>query len=113
MKKEAHPGQQRTTEVVMADVEGIVRDQVTGLFGFRLELGRDRSGTRMQARRAGFVTEQAALAEYRRLARRRDGNLARPRASDPVQTVCQVWLRSREQELQPNTLYNYMWLLSL
>jgi hypothetical protein len=27
--------------------------------------------------------------------------------------VCQGWLRAREQELQPNTLYNYTWLLSL
>jgi integrase len=26
---------------------------------------------------------------------------------------CQDWLRAREQELQPNTLYNYTWLLGL
>jgi integrase len=41
------------------------------LFGFRLELGRDRTGVRVQARRGGFVTERAALAEYRRLYRLR------------------------------------------
>jgi len=97
----------------MDDTDMIIRDPATETFGFRLELGRDRSGTRMQARRAGFVTEQAALVEYRRLSSRRDANLARPRLSDPVQTVCQDWLRSREQELQPNTLYNYAWLLGL
>jgi integrase len=99
--------------IVMTDIDVIVRDPVTGTFGFRLELGRDRNGARMQARRAGFVTEQAALVEYRRLGRRRDANLARPRLSDPVQAVCEDWLRSREQELQPNTLYNYAWLLGL
>jgi hypothetical protein len=33
----------------------IIRDAATGTFGFRLELGRDRNGTRTQARRAGFV----------------------------------------------------------
>jgi len=98
---------------VMVDAEVIVRDQTTGLFGFRLELGRGRSGTRMQARRSGFVTEQAALAEYRRLCRQRDAQLARPRLSDTVQTVCQGWLLAREHELQPNTLYSYAWLLSL
>jgi len=36
----------------MADVDAIARDAVTGLFRFRLELGRDRAGARMQARRA-------------------------------------------------------------
>jgi hypothetical protein len=36
------------TEVfVMADADVIVQDQTTGLFGFRLEMGRDRDGTRM------------------------------------------------------------------
>jgi hypothetical protein len=90
--------------VVVVDAEMIVRDQTTGLFGFRLELGRDRHGRRMQARRSGFVTEQAALAEYRRLCRQRDARLARPRLSDTVQAVCQGWLLAREQELQPNTL---------
>ncbi|GAA1575674.1 hypothetical protein GCM10009827_116900 [Dactylosporangium maewongense] len=99
--------------IVMADTDMIIRDPATGTFGFRLELGRDRNGARMQARRAGFATEQAALVEYRRLSRRRDANLARPRLSDTMQTVCQDWLRSREQELQPNTLYNYTWLLGL
>lgn len=97
----------------MANTDVIIRDPATGTFGFRLELGRDRNGTRMQSRRTGFATEQAALVEYRRLSRRRDGNVARPRLSDPVQTVCEDWLRSREQELQPNTLYNYTWLLGL
>jgi hypothetical protein len=47
----------------MTDINVIVQDPVTGLFGFRLEWGRDRTGARMQARRGGFVTEKAALAE--------------------------------------------------
>jgi len=97
----------------VADSDVIVRDRTTGLFGFRLEMGRDRNGARMQARRTGFVTESAAMAEYRRLSRHRDQQLARPRLTDTVQTVCQGWLRARKQELQPNTLYSYAWLLSL
>jgi integrase len=100
-------------EVVMADVEAVVQDPVTGLFGFRLELGRDQAGTRLQARRGGFVTEKAALAEYRRLWRLRDARRPRLRLSDTVQTLCEDWLSARVQELQPNTLYNYGWLLSL
>src|SRR5947208_244778 len=64
-------------------------------------------------RRGGFATEKAAMAVYRRLCRQRDARVARPRLSDTVQTVCQGWLLDREQELQPNTLYNYGWLLSL
>jgi integrase len=98
---------------VVTNAEVIIQDQATGLFGFRLEMGRDRNGVRMQARRTGFVTEKAALAEYRRLSRQRDAQLARPRLSDTVQTVCQEWLLTRQQELQPNTLYSYEWLLSL
>lgn len=98
---------------VMGDAEVIVRDQTTGLFRFRLKMGRDSNGRRMQARRSGFVTQRAALAEYRRLARRRDAQMAAPRLSDSVQTVCQGWLLARQQELQPNTRYNYTWLLSL
>jgi integrase len=97
----------------VADADVIVRDPVTGLFGFRLEMGRDHAGVRRQVRRTGFTTEKAALAEHRRLARQRDAQVARPRLSDSVQTVCQDWLRAREQELQPNTLYCYSWLLSL
>ena len=93
--------------------EVIVRDEMTGLFGFRVEMGRDRNGTRMQARRGGFVTERAALGEYRRLCRQRDAGGARPRLSDAVRSVCETWLYTREQELQPNTLYCYTWLLSL
>jgi integrase len=99
--------------VAVADVDVIIQDPATGLFGFRLEMGRDRSGVRRQARRTGFVTEKAALAEYRRLSRQRDTQAARPRLGDTVQTVCQGWLHVREQELEPNTLYNYAWLLSL
>jgi hypothetical protein len=97
----------------MADIDVIVRDPVTGLFGFRLELGRDRVGTRMQARRSGFVTEQAALTEYRRLSRLRDARGPRPRLSDTVQTLCDDWLCGRVQELQPNTISSYGWLLGL
>ena len=99
--------------IVVVDTEVIVQDQMTGLFGFRLELGRDRNGTRLQARRSGFDTEKAAMAEYRRLCRHRDARVARARLSDTLQTVCQTWLLAREQELQPNTLYCYAWLLSL
>jgi hypothetical protein len=66
-----------------------------------------------QARRGGFVTERAALAEYRRLSRLRDARQPRPRLSDTVQTLCEDWLRARVQELQPNTVYNYGWLLGL
>jgi integrase len=91
----------------------IVQDQATGLFGFRLEMGRDRNGIRMQARRTGFRMEKAALTEYRRLCRQRDAQHPKPRLTDTVQDLCQGWLLAREQELQPNTLYNYAWLLGL
>jgi transcriptional regulator with XRE-family HTH domain len=37
-------------------------------FGFRLEMGRDHGGIRMQARRSGFVTAEAAKTEYGRFA---------------------------------------------
>jgi integrase len=97
----------------VADVDVVVRDPVTGLFGFRLELGRDRTGARVQARRGGFVTEKAALAECRRLSRLRDARRPRLRLSDTVQTVCDDWLCARVRELQPNTIYNYGWLLGL
>ncbi|GGM73048.1 tyrosine-type recombinase/integrase [Dactylosporangium sucinum] len=97
----------------MADVDVIVQNPATGLFGFRLELGRDRAGARMQARRGGFVTEQAALAEYRRLSRQRDAQRPRLRLSDNVRTLCEDWLTARAQELQPNTVYNYGRLLNL
>jgi hypothetical protein len=30
-----------------------------------------------------------------------------------VQAVCRDWLQVREQELEPNTVYGYTWLLSL
>jgi integrase len=103
--------------IVMAavgiDAGVVVRDPVTGLFGLRVELGHDRSGVRMQARRGGFTTERAALAEHLRLARLRDARRRRPRLSDTVRTVCEDWLVGRVQELQPNTVYNYGWLLSL
>jgi hypothetical protein len=97
----------------MADVDVIVQDPVTGLFGFRLELGRDRMGVRMQARRSGFVTQRTALAEYRRLSRLQDAQRPRLRLSDNVQTVCEAWVDGRAQELQPNTVYNYGWPLGL
>lgn len=97
----------------MADTDVIIQEPDTGLFGFRLEMGRDRNGTRLQARRTGFVTETAALAEFRRLSRQRDARVDRPRLSDTLQTMCDGWLRAREQELQVNTLYNYAWLLGL
>jgi integrase len=97
----------------MTDSQVIVRDETTGLFGFRLEMGRDRNGARMQARRGGFVTEKAAVGEYRRLCRLRDAGRAKPRLSDTTRSVCEAWLDTREQELQPNTLYCYRWLLSL
>jgi hypothetical protein len=100
-------------EVAVADTDVIIRDPTTGLFGFRLELGRDRSGVRMQARRTGFVTEKPRWPSTVGSAANVTRTWPKPRLSDTVQTVCQGWLRAREQELQPNTLYNYMWLLSL
>ena len=42
-----------------ADVDVVVQDPVTGLVGLRLELGCDRTGAWMQARRAGCVMERA------------------------------------------------------
>jgi len=56
----------------MSDTEAIVQDPVTGLFGFRLEMGRVHGGIRMQARRSGFVTAKAAQVGYVRLCRQRD-----------------------------------------
>ena len=44
----------------MSDTSAIVQDEVTGLYGFRLELGHDSNGVRMQARRSGFATAKAA-----------------------------------------------------
>lgn len=97
----------------MSDADVIVQDQVTRLFGFRLEMGRDHSGIRMQARRTGFVTEKAALVEYGRLCRQRDAQHPKPRLSDPVRHICQGWLLARERKLEPNTFYNYTWLFGL
>lgn len=98
---------------VMFVPEAIVQDQVTGLFGFRLELGRDDSGIRRQARRTGFVHEKAALAEYERLCRQRDALHRQQRLSDPVREICQGWVLARQQELEPNTVYGYLWLFGL
>lgn len=39
----------------MSNTDAIIQVPMTGLSGFRLEMGRDRSGIRMQARRSGFV----------------------------------------------------------
>src|SRR3954451_23030888 len=97
----------------MSDTEAIVQDPVTGLFGFRLEMGRDHGGIRMQVRRTGFVTERAATIEYGRLCRQRDARRPKPRLSDSVQNVCEGWVLSREQELEPNTVYGYRWLFGL
>jgi hypothetical protein len=88
-------------------------DPVTGLFGFRLEMGRDHGGIRVQARRTGFVTEKAAKAEFGRLRQQRDARHPRPRLSDSVQSVCEGWVLAREQELEPNTVYSYRWLFGL
>jgi hypothetical protein len=42
-------GAETGTEVrAMSDTDAIARDPVTGLFGFRLEMGRDHGGIRMQ-----------------------------------------------------------------
>ncbi|MBL7261586.1 site-specific integrase [Actinoplanes sp. LDG1-01] len=97
----------------VSDTEAIVQDPVTGLFGFRLEMGRDNEGTRVQARRSGFTTAKAAKTEYERLCRQRDAQHPKPRLSDSVQTVCESWVLSREQELEPNTVYGYRWLFGL
>ncbi|UQU67569.1 hypothetical protein COUCH_15405 [Couchioplanes caeruleus] len=48
----------------MSVADAIVQDPATGLFGFRLEMGRDHVGIRVQARRTGFATAKAATAEY-------------------------------------------------
>jgi integrase len=95
------------------EIELIVRDPKTGLFDFRLEMGRGPGGTRMQARRTGFATRRAAEAEYRRLCRQRDSRLARPRPTGTMQALCDGWLQARRQELEPNTVHNYRWLLGL
>jgi integrase len=97
----------------MSDTDAIVQDPVTGLFGFRLEMGRDRGGIRVQARRSGFATAKAAQFEYVRLCRQRDARHPKPRLSDSVQNVCDGWVLAREQELEPNTVYGYRWLLGL
>ncbi len=72
----------------MSDTEAIVRDPVTGLFGFRLEMGRDHGGIRVQVRRSSFTTEKAAITEYGRLCRQRDAQNPKPRLSDSVQMIC-------------------------
>lgn len=97
----------------MSDTDGIVQDPVTGLFSFRMEMGRDHDGSRMQAHRTGFVTEKAAKVVYDRLCRHRDARHPKPRMSDTVQSICEGWLLVREQEIEPNTRYNYRWLLGL
>lgn len=97
----------------MSDTDAIVQDSVTGLFGFRLEMGRDRNGIRMQVRRTGFVTVKAAKVELSRLCRQRDALHPKPRLSDSVQNICDDWVCAREQEIEPNTFYNYQWLLGL
>jgi len=94
-------------------VDRIVRDPGTGLFGFRVELGRSADGVRLQARRSGFATFRAAAAEYARLCRERDARQAKPRLTGTVAALCERWLLAREQELEPNTLANYRWLLGL
>jgi hypothetical protein len=53
------------------------------------------------------------VAEYRRLCRLRDARQPRLRLSVSVQILCHDWLSARAQELQPNTVYNYGWLLGL
>ncbi|MFC7535356.1 tyrosine-type recombinase/integrase [Actinoplanes sp. GCM10030250] len=97
----------------MSADSAIVQDRVTGLFGFRLEMGSDSCGVRMQARRTGFVTEEAAKTVFDRLCRQRDARQSRPRVNDTVQSVCEGWMLACEQELEPNTRYNYAWLLGL
>ena len=97
----------------MSDTDAIVQDPVTGLFGFRLEMGRDHGGIRMQARRTGFATATAAKTEHGRLCRQRDAQHPKPRLSDSVQNICEGWVLAREQELEPNTVYSYRWLFGL
>ena len=97
----------------MSDTDAIVQDPVTGLFGFRLEMGRDHGGIRMQARRSGFVMATAAKTEYGRLCRQRDAQHPKPRLSDSAQNICEGWVLGRKQELEPNTVDGYRWLLGL
>jgi hypothetical protein len=98
---------------VVVDTDVIVQNPKSGLYGFRMELGHARDGTRMQANRTGFATDTAAMVEYNRLSRQRDARVPRPRLTDSVQTLFQDWLCAREQEIEPNTLYSYTWLFSL
>jgi hypothetical protein len=71
----------------MSADSAIVQDQVTGMFGLRLEMGRDHGGIRMQVRRTGFVTEKAATIEFGRLCRQRDARHPKSRLSDTVQSI--------------------------
>jgi integrase len=97
----------------MSDTDAIVQDPVTGSFVFRLEMGRDHGGIRMQARRTGFATAKAAKTEYGRLSGLRDARHPKPRLSDRLHYVCESWVLARERELEPNTVYGYRWLLGL
>jgi len=94
-------------------VEPIKEDPETGLFGFRLEMGRSRNGKRVQARRVGFRDYRSALAAYERLCAQRDGGRILARLTGTVRALCDGWLQARVQQLEPNTFYNYSYALGL
>lgn len=47
----------------MSNFDAIGQDPVTGLSGFRLEIGRGPGGIRMQTKRGAFTTAEAASTE--------------------------------------------------
>ncbi|GAA3348553.1 hypothetical protein GCM10020358_67410 [Amorphoplanes nipponensis] len=54
-----------------------------------------------------------AKAVYNRRCRQRDARQSKPRPSCTAQTICEGWLLSHEQELEPNIRYSCAWLFRL
>lgn len=95
------------------DMKGILFDEGSQSFGFRMDLARAADGSRRQVKRRGFSTAQEAVAERRRLQEAKDTGTQKARLAGTVRSLCQGWLDRRAQELEPNTLYGYGWLLEL
>ncbi len=94
-------------------IEAIKEDPDTGLFSFRLEMGRSRDDKRVQANRAGFPDYESAAEVYKRLRAQRDAGRIQARLTGTVRALCDSWLRARVQQLEPNTFYNYSYALGL
>ncbi|HCT75302.1 MAG TPA: site-specific integrase [Micromonosporaceae bacterium] len=92
---------------------GIFVDSKSGMFGFRMDVGRAADGSRRQVKRGGFSTAQEALGERRRLQQAKDAGTQKARLAGSVRSLCDGWLASRVQELEPNTVYGYGWLFQL